>query len=73
MAKHLDDPVDKVRRAKHRALKRTGDKRLTGSRYLWLMRTGDMSLEQAAVFRALLGQGLKVAPAWLFKKQFCRF
>jgi transposase len=37
VAKHLHDAVDQVRREEQRALKRTGDDHLTGSKYLWLM------------------------------------
>lgn len=38
VVKHLHDAVDQVRRDEHRALTRTGDDCLTGSKYLWLMR-----------------------------------
>jgi transposase len=36
VVQHLHYAVDQVRRREHRALKRTGDDRLTGSKYLWL-------------------------------------
>lgn len=51
MAKQLHDAVDRVRRTEHRRLKRAKDDRLTGSKYLWLMRPGDMSPEQDEAFR----------------------
>ena len=38
IVKHLHEAVDRVRRGEHRALKREGDERLTGSKYLWLRR-----------------------------------
>ena len=43
VVKHLHDAVDHVRRGEHRALKRAGDERLTGSKYLWLRRPEDLS------------------------------
>lgn len=36
VAKHLHDALDHVRRAEHRVLKQTDDRRLTGTKYLWL-------------------------------------
>lgn len=73
VVKHLHEAVDHVRRAEHRALKRTGDDRLTGSKYLWLMRPRDMSLTQRQAFRALQGADLKVARAWTLKEHFRAF
>jgi len=70
VVKHLHDAVDQVRRAEHRALKRADDERLTGSKYLWLMRPGDMSPDQRRAFRALQRQDLKVARAWTLKERF---
>ncbi len=70
VVKHLHDAVDRVRRGEHRVLKREGDERLTGSKYLWLMRPRDMTADQASAFRALRAQDLKVARAWLLKEQF---
>jgi len=73
VVKHLHDAVDQVRRAEHRALRHTGDERLTGSKYLWLMRPRDMSPEQRQAFRALHRQDLKVARAWTLKERFPTF
>ena len=52
VVKHLPDAVDKVRREEHRALRRGGDERLTGSKYLWLRRPEDMTDDQRAAFPA---------------------
>jgi transposase len=60
VVKHLHDAVDHVRRGEHRALKRAGDERLTGSKYLWLRRPEDLSATQRAAFRALQREDLKV-------------
>ena len=70
VAKHLHDAVDKVRKAEHRALKQGEDDRLTGTKYLWLMRPRDMTDEQRATFRSLQRSDLKVARAWALKERF---
>ena len=76
VVKHLHDAVDLVRRAEHRALRRSGDDRLTGSKYLWLMRPRDMTPAQREAFRELQRGDLKVARAWTLKdiaaKIICR-
>jgi transposase len=73
VVKHLHDAVDLVRRAEHRALRRAGDDRLTGSKYLWLMRPRDMTPVQRAAFRDLHRGDLKVARAWTLKERFRAF
>ncbi len=73
VVKHLHDAVDLVRRVEHRALRRSGDDRLTGSKYLWLMRPRDMTPAQREAFRALHRGDLKVARAWTLKEQFGAF
>src|SRR5215831_16275175 len=73
VVKHLHDAVDLVRRAEHRALRRSGDDRLTGSKYLWLMRPRDMTPAQREAFRELQRGDLKVARAWALKEQFGAF
>lgn len=73
VAKHLHDAVDHVRRAEHRALKQADDTRLTGTKYLWLMRPQEMTPEQRATFRTLQHTDLKVARAWTLKERFRQF
>ncbi len=73
VVKHLHDAVDQVRRAEHRHLRREGDERLTGSKYLWCLRPGNMSVAQRQAFRALQHQDLKVARAWTLKEHFRAF
>jgi len=53
VVKHLHDAVDKVRRTEHRALKRGRDARLTGSRYLWLVRPQNMTWESITLGREM--------------------
>jgi len=57
----------------HRVLKRAGDERLTGSKYLWLRRPEDLTDEQRVAFRALQRQDLKVGRAWALKERFRTF
>jgi transposase len=73
VVKHLHDAVDQVRRGEHRALRRAGDERLTGSKYLWLRRPEDMTDEQRTAFRALQREDLKVGRAWALKERFRTF
>ena len=53
IAKHLNEGVDKVRRAEHKELKAVGDKRLTGSRQLWLFSPDNIHESRKAEFEAL--------------------
>jgi transposase len=73
VVKHLHDAVDHVRRGEHRALRRVGDDRLTGSKYLWLRRPAAMTEDQRAAFRALRREDLKVGRAWVLKERFRPF
>lgn len=73
VARHVHDAVDKVRRQEHRALKQADDNRLTGTKYLWLMRPQDMTPAQRATFGALHRSDLKVARAWALKERFRQF
>lgn len=71
--KHLHEAVDKVRKAEHRALCQADDDRLTGTKYLWLMRPKDMSPAQRQTFSALKRSELGVARAWTLKERFRQF
>ena len=73
VAKHLHEAVDQVRRREHRTLKQADDTRLTGTKYLWLMRPTDMTPKQRATFRTLQQTDLKVARAWTLKERFRQF
>lgn len=73
IVKHLHEAVDRVRRVEQRALKGVADGRLTGTKYLWLMRPQDMSREQRARFRELCVSDLRVARAWSLKERFRQF
>ncbi len=73
IVKHLHEAVDKVRRTEHRLLRREGDTRLTGTKYLWLRRPSDLSPAQRRTFRQLLGSDFKVGRAWALKERFRHF
>ena len=71
--KHLHEAVDKVRKAEHRALRKADDDRLTGTKYLWLMRPHRMTAAQRQTFRLLKASELDVARAWTLKERFRQF
>lgn len=72
VAAHLNEAVDRVRRAEHKELLAAGDETLKGSRQLWLYNPQHFSAEQAASFAALKDSGLKVARAWAAKELFTK-
>jgi transposase len=67
-AKHLNEGVDRVRRAEHRELKAMGDTRLTGTKYAWLRHPDHFQPEAWRAFAALRNSTLKVARAWALKE-----
>jgi transposase len=71
--KQLHEAVDKVRKAEHRTLRKTDDDRLTGTKYLWLMRPHRMTAAQRQTFRLLKASELDVARAWTLKERFRQF
>lgn len=73
IAKHLNEAVDQVRRAEHKALRKEGDEQLTGTRYLWLTNEENLSEEQAVSFEALKEANLKTSRAWGIREMFREF
>jgi transposase len=67
-AKHLNEGVDRVRRAEHRELQARGDTRLTGTKYAWLRHPDHFKPEAWRAFTALRNSTLKVARAWALKE-----
>jgi transposase len=67
-AKHLNEGVDRVRRAEQRELRAQGDTRLTGTKYTWLRHPDRFSREAWRAFGALRTSTLKVARAWALKE-----
>jgi transposase len=70
ISKYLNEAVDKVRRQEHKALKTTGDERLTGSKQLWLFNPENLSDERWLEFETLKDQELQTSRAWAIKEQF---
>lgn len=69
----LGGAVDTVRRAENKAMAETGDKTLTGTRYLWLRGMEAMSDAQFENFNELVKIALKTARAWEHKELFSGF
>jgi transposase len=67
-AKHLNEGVDRVRRAEQRELRAQGDTRLTGTKYTWLRHPDRFSQAAWREFGALRNSTLKVARAWALKE-----
>lgn len=68
--KHLNDAVNKVRRAEHKERLSTGDKRLSGTRYLFLRNPQDLSEAERLSFDELCQMQLRVTRAWGLKELF---
>lgn len=71
--KHLNEAVDRVRKAENKALLGVGDDRLKGSKYLFLKRTDRLKRRQRAEFKALRASNLKTSRAWAIKDLFNEF
>jgi transposase len=67
-AKHLNEGVDRVRRAEQRELRPQGDTRLTGTKYVWLRHPDRFSRDAWRAFTARRTSTLKVARAWALKE-----
>jgi transposase len=71
--RHVTEAMDQVRRRENRVLRQHGDKRLTGTKFLWLKtRVGgsDFTAASRRQFRALRKSTLKSARAWAMKDAF---
>jgi len=65
--------MDQVRRRENRVLRQRGDKRLTGTKFLWLkthVGGKDFTAASRRQFRALRRSTLKSARAWAMKEAF---
>lgn len=69
---HANFAVDRVRASEHKELRARGDRRLTGTRYLWLKTSGRLSAAARVQFAALKRSSLKSARAWALKDAFRR-
>ena len=73
ISKHLGEAVDKVRRSEQKTLRREGDDRLTGSKYLWLTNTENLTNEKRERFETLKSLKLKTSRAWAIRELFGEF
>lgn len=73
ISKHLNDAVDQTRRQENKKMVAQKDKRLTGTKYIWLKGMEHMSDENMAQLEALKNSELKTAKAWALKEMFKHF
>ncbi len=66
--KHMVSAVDTVRKRENRALSATGDKSLTGSKYLWLYSAENLPDRHHERFGVLRNGDLKTSRAWAIKE-----
>ncbi len=70
---HMVKAVDQVRKEEHRELKKGGDKRLSGSKYLWLYSRENLPARHKQRFQSLKQMHLKTARAWAIKESLREF
>jgi transposase len=71
--RHVMEAMDQVRRREQRELRARGDRRLTGTKFLWLKTTvgrHDFTAASRRQFRQLRESTLKSARAWAMKEAF---
>lgn len=71
--RHVIEAMDQVRRREQRELRARGDRRLTGTKFLWLKSTvgrQDFTAASRRQFRRLRESTLKSARAWAMKEAF---
>lgn len=68
ISKHLNEAVDRVRRAEHRELLAQGDQRLVGTKYAWLRSPESFAADVWKAFGPLRRRNLKVARAWALRE-----
>jgi transposase len=71
--RHVTEAMDQVRRSKQRELRARGDRRLTGTKFLWLKTAvgrRDFTAASRRQFRQLRASTLKSARAWAMKEAF---
>lgn len=73
IAKYLGDAVDKVRRAEHKELMKSGDERLKGSRYSLLFNPENLTEAKDEQLTAIVKSTLRTGRAWRLKELFRYF
>lgn len=73
VSKYLNEAVDKVRREENKILVSEGDRRLVGSKQLWLFAKSNLSRKRLKELQALRREDLKTSRAWALKENFRHF
>lgn len=73
VSKHLNEAVDQVRRTENKALQADGDRRLVGTKQLWLFGRAKLTRQRRRELAAFRESDLKTARAWGIKQNFQRF
>lgn len=73
ISKYLNEAVDKVRRAEHKAFMQEDDETLKGAKYLFLKNPANMSDSEKERFKRLRMDKLKAGRAWSIKEMFSDF
>lgn len=73
VSKYLCKAVDDVRKKEHKALRKSGDNRLVGSKYVWLTGPQNWTDRHRELFEGLRNNALKVGRAWSIKEAFSDF
>ena len=73
LMKYLTTAVDTVRKQENRALAAGGDKRLAGSKYVWLYSAENLPARHVDRFARLRAGDLKTARAWAIKESLRHF
>lgn len=73
ISKYLNEAVDKVRRAEHKAFMKEDDETLKGAKYLFLKNPANMSDSERERFKGLRMDKLKAGRAWSIKEMFSEF
>jgi transposase len=73
VSKHLNEAVDKIRKAESKELDAQGKDWLKGTKYLFLRATHNWNEDQKEMFDMVKELNLKVAKAWAAKEAFTQF
>ena len=73
ISRMLNEALDQVRRQENKTLVSGGDKRLVGSKQLWLFKPANLSRKRKKELKALKDQDLKTSRAWALKENFRHF
>ncbi|MGE0528480.1 MAG: ISL3 family transposase [Bdellovibrionales bacterium] len=73
ISKYLNEAVDKVRRAEHKAFMKEDNETLKGAKYLFLKNPENMTDIEKERFKTLRMDKLKAGRAWSIKEMFSEF